>query len=94
MEDMSEVAGWNVWAGSTENLRKFSVACVTENEALSLVRQTVKDLQPVSREPLTANQIADLGLLVGQLLEWAPIGRGSKIVRGGTPLKKAIKLKV
>jgi|HubBroStandDraft_4_1064222.scaffolds.fasta_scaffold116595_1 hypothetical protein len=86
---MDHTAGWNIWGYDGALLRQFTVAKVSEAEALALLLSHVPQLTPVSRHTWDRQLIEKLGLTDGAIIECVPVDPKHPLIHaGGEPFNK------
>ncbi|MGE9009796.1 hypothetical protein ACO2JO_14510 [Leptospira interrogans] len=77
---MAPIGGWNIWGKTGERIRQFTVAKISEQEAVAVVSAQNPDVEVLSRHAVEMNTIARLGMPPGDITEWVPLDCKEKLL--------------
>jgi hypothetical protein len=76
---MRSVGGWNIWGKTGRRIRQFTVATISEQEAVAALRFENPDIEVLSQHEVDLDTISSLGMSIGDITEWVALDCKEKL---------------
>lgn len=78
---MKPIGGWNIWGKSGDRIRQFTIARVSEHEAIAMLKAENPDIEVVSQHTVDMSVIEKLGMANYDITEWIPLDCKQTLLR-------------